>query len=82
VLSAGHGSQLVQRPGRDDAAVVDDCNPVAQRLGDLEDMGRQQHSGAACGQLLEEILDESGRARIETVGRLVEQQDRRLPNQQ
>src|ERR1700704_6502342 len=37
--AAGSGAELLQRPHRDDAAAVHDRHPVAEGLGDLQDMG-------------------------------------------
>jgi hypothetical protein len=53
--------QLFDRPGRHDVAAVDDRDAAAQRLGDLQDVGREKHRGAKRGQLLEEILDKARR---------------------
>src|SRR3989442_15400114 len=62
--------------------MVDDRDPTAQRLGDLEDVSRQEDSRAARRELLEQVFDQAGGSWVQAVGGLIQQQHRRLTDEQ
>src|SRR6202022_188884 len=80
-LAAGLHAQLFHAPGGDDAAAVDDRHAAAERLRHLQDVSRKKNRRAARGQLFEQILDQACRPRVQSVGRFVQQQHRRLANE-
>src|SRR5215471_15519849 len=67
-------TQLDECARGDEAALVDDRDAVAEVLGDLEHVGREQYRPTAVAQTDQQILDRAGAARVERVGRFVEQQ--------
>ena len=75
------GDPPLQRIGRalgDDAALVDDEDAVAQRIGLVEVVGGEEQRGAVLGVQAADVLPEVGAAlRIEPRGRLVEEQQPR-----
>ena len=73
-------TQLVQRPLRNDAPVIQDRHPVADHLCDLEDV-RAQHDRPSPGrQRAQGVLEQPGAARIEAHGGLIQKEQRRLVN--
>src|SRR5207247_4659799 len=56
VAGAVLAAQIVDRAVRDDLAVLDDGDPVAHRLGDLEGVSAHQHRAPARDELSEGIL--------------------------
>ena len=55
-----------------DAAVVDDCDPIAEALGFLHQVRGQEHRLAALADAAHEIPDRATRLRIEAGRQLVE----------
>jgi hypothetical protein len=56
----------------DDAAVIDDGDAVAQALGLLHQVCRQEHRLASIADAADEIPDRAARLRVEACGQLVE----------
>lgn len=54
----------------DDPAVFDDGEPVAQRVGFVEVVGRDQHGGPPCSQPAHFVPQVRPALRVETSGRL------------
>src|SRR6202048_3059426 len=67
LAAAGARAQLLQGPHRDHPAAVHDRHPVAEGLGDLQDVGREDHGATVSGELLEQVLDPAGGAWVEPV---------------
>ena len=59
---------------RDQVAVIDDGNPVAEYFGFVHVMRCQQHRPARFAELCEDVPELPARLRIESCGRLVEEQ--------
>src|SRR5262245_25777264 len=74
---ASFGAMTAHQRGRrsdiDDAAVVDDCDTVAQALGLLHQMRGQKHRLAAIADAAHEIPDRAARLRVEAGRQLVEE---------
>ena len=64
----------LQRPGLLRTAGADDAHPVAQRFDLGEDVARQQHGAAFGLDLADAVLEDGFHQRVETGGRLVEDQ--------
>ena len=60
---------------------VEDRDPVAQALGLLEPMGRQEDRDAPLAEPVDQLVDLARRDRVEPRGRLVEEQDLRIAEQ-
>src|SRR5262245_58007643 len=72
---------LLRRPDRDDAALVDDSNAVTQ-LFRFFDVVRSNQDGARLPpQVGDQLVDLEARLRVETGGRLVEEQQLRIVEQ-
>ena len=70
--------QVLGRPLRDDPAVVDDPDPVGERVSLLEVLGRQEDRDALLAGEPRDLQPERASAlRVEPRGRLVEKEDRR-----
>ena len=70
--------QRGRRPLRDDLAVVDDPDPIGERIGLLEVLRGEKHGDPVLAGEPRDLLPEGGPAlRIEPRGRLVEEQDPR-----
>ena len=69
--------ELVGRALGDDPAVVDDRQPVGQRVGLLEVVGREEDRRARLAQAADLVPHPGSRLRVEAGRRLVEEQDRR-----
>ena len=67
--------ELLHRAAGDQPALVDDADPVAQLLGHLHDVGREEERLALVAVLAEQLLELMGRARVEPDERLVEDHD-------
>ena len=66
----------------DDPALVDDQDPVGQRVGLVEVVGGQEHRRAAARPQALDVLPEVGpRLRVQAGGRLVEEDQRRVVDQ-
>ena len=65
----------------DDAAVIDDRHPVAEALGFLHQVGRQEHGLAALADPAHQIPDRPPRLRIEAGRQLVQEHDLRVVHQ-
>src|SRR5256885_1421584 len=61
-----------------DAALLDDVQPLGERLGLVEVVGRQEDRRAFPGELPEHVPHGSPRERVEPDRRLVQEQERRL----
>jgi hypothetical protein len=68
------GDQLARRALGDEAPVVHDGEAVAEALGLVHEMRREQHRLALLQQLLQALPDQVARLRVEAGGRLVEEQ--------
>src|SRR5258705_1374663 len=68
------GAQLVEAALGPLAPALEDHDPVAQTLGDFEQVGRDQHAEHARGALAQQILERARGERIEAAERLVEHQ--------
>ena len=77
VLATRLGAQLVDRAEGDETAVLDDPDPVAELLGDLQAVRRHEHRRAAGGEVAEHALEQTRAARVHAHGRLVHHQDPR-----
>src|ERR671937_1483098 len=53
---ADHMPQFLQAAGRDQPPVVDDGHPGAHPLGDLQDVGREEHGFPLAAEILEDVL--------------------------
>ena len=69
---------LLRRPLLDDAAVVEDDDPVGDPPGEVHLVGDDDHGHALVGQRLHDAQHLADRLGIERRGRLVEQHQRRL----
>ena len=67
------GDQLSRRAFGDLPAVVEDDEPVAQALGLVHEVGRQQDRLALLEQVLQALPHQVTRLRVEAGGRLVEE---------
>jgi hypothetical protein len=61
--------------------MVDDADPVAHVLGDLEDVGGEEDRRAPPGHLPQDVFDQPGRPRVEADRRLVQQEHPGIVNQ-
>ena len=77
-LAADLRLELVGRALGDDPAVVDDDDLVGQQVGLLEVLGGQQQRRPARDEALDDLPHLGAAARVQTGGRLVEEQDRRV----
>jgi hypothetical protein len=68
------GDQLARRSLGDLPAVVEDDQPVAQALGLVHEVGREEDRLALLEQVLQPLPHQVARLRVEAGGRLVEQQ--------
>src|SRR5579859_6795298 len=68
--------QVVRRLGGQERAVVDDRDAIADRLGLLHGMGRQQDAPALLSDVLDPAPELAARLRIKASGRLIEQEQR------
>src|SRR3954468_23132636 len=66
------GAQILDGPHRADLSVLDDGDPVTQRLRDLEGMGGHHDGVAAPHVLPEQVLEDARRLGVETDHRLVD----------
>src|SRR2546425_8895501 len=69
------GDEPLRRVDVDDAAVLDDRHPIAQSLGLLHEMRRQEDRLAARADAAHQLPDRAARLRIEPGGQLVEEHD-------
>ena len=76
-LAADAVLELVGRALGDDAAVVDDRDPVGEAVGLVEVLRRQQHGRAAGDERPRWLPEPEPAARVEAGGRLVEEEHRR-----
>nr|BFF10470.1 hypothetical protein GCM10025699_17730 [Microbacterium flavescens] len=84
VLDLRRGQQLLQLGERavgDDAALVEDRDPVGELLGLVEVLRGQQDGRPIRGELLDGIPHLDARLRIETRGGFVEEHDGRVADQ-
>lgn len=68
------GDQVRHRVQGDEAPVVDDADPVAQRLRLLHVVGRHEHGGAAVADGADHVPHGQARLRVEGGGQLVEEE--------
>ena len=73
--------QRTRRAFRHDASAIEDGQPVAQPLGLIHEMRRQQQRFALCHQAFEAFPDQMPRLRIEPGGGFVEKQQIRVIDQ-
>src|SRR5215469_13414640 len=73
--------QLAERPGRDRPALADDRHPVADVLGLRQQVGVEEHRGAAVAQLPDDRPDVVPADRVQGAGRLVEHHELGLAEQ-
>ena len=78
---AGLLVQLVDGAEGDQPAALDDADPVAQLLGDLQAVRRHEHRGAVGGEVAEDALQQPRAARVHAHRRLVDDQDARRVHQ-
>src|SRR2546426_5957820 len=74
VLRAERGDQLARRPKRNDLAVIHDRDAVAQALGFLHVVGREQHGPAVRAEPADDFPQLPSRLRIQAGRRLIEEQ--------
>src|SRR5262249_9172114 len=77
-VSGNPALELVGRALGDDASVVDDREPVAQRVGFLEVVRGDEHRGAVVAQRSDRVPEVGPARRVETGGGLVEEEDVRM----
>lgn len=75
LLEFGQGAVL------DDRAAVQDRDPISQMLGLVQGLSRQQHGDAVVGEVSDGLPDLVARLRVQSGGRLVEEDDRRVADQ-
>jgi hypothetical protein len=80
-LAADTVFELVARPFRDHAAVVDDGDLVRELIRFFEVRGRQQDRRPLAAQVADDLPDLVATSRIETCRRLVEEEHARLCEQ-
>jgi len=68
--------QVTRRLGRQQRAVINDRNPIADRLGLLHRVRRQEDAAALLADVLDPAPQLAARLGIKARGRLVEQQQR------
>src|SRR6267143_4479192 len=81
VLRAERRDQLAWRAERDDLAVIHDRDAVAQPLGFLHVVRREQHGAASGAKPADDLPQLPARVRVETRRRLVEEQQLGLAHQ-
>src|SRR5437763_6342457 len=67
--------ELLQAAQREQAAVVDDAEPGAHPLGDLEDVRRKEHGLSLFTEVLEDVLHLARAERVQAHGRLIKKED-------
>ena len=80
-VGAGGGQQLGLGALCDDPAVADDDEVVGDDLDLVEEVRGQQHGGAPVCVVAEQVAHPANAGGVEPVGRFVEDQDGRLPEQ-
>src|SRR3982074_2481868 len=78
---AHYVAQLLQAAHGDQAAAIDDGEPRAHSLRDLQDMGGEEHRLALLAEVLEDVLHLAGALRIEADGGLIEEEHLRVVEQ-
>ena len=81
VLAAEPGDQLGRRAQGDHLAVIDDRHPVAQPLGLVHVVRRQQDGPALGAEAADDVPELPARLRVEAGRRLVEEQQLRVADQ-
>ena len=81
VIAAQLGNQLARRAQGDHLAVIDDRHTIAQALGLVHVVRRQQDRSARGAEVANEVPQLPARLRIEPGGRLVEEQEIGIPDQ-
>jgi hypothetical protein len=84
VLDLGGREQLLELGEgavHDDPALVQDRDPVGELFGLVQVLGGEQHRRAALGELLDGLPHLDARLRVEPGRRLVEEDDRRVPDE-
>ena len=84
VLDLGRREERLEfgeRAVLDDGALVQDRDPVGELFGLVEVLGREQHRGAAAGELLDGLPHLEARLGVEPRRRFVEEDDRRVADQ-
>ena len=79
--AAACARQLGRRAERGQAAAGDDRDAVAELLGLVHAVRREQHGGAACREVAHELPRGRARVRVHARGRLVEEHDLGLADQ-
>src|SRR5262249_7157418 len=74
-------TQLIERAARDQPALVNDRRVAAEALHVIHQMRREEDGGAAAGQLVHQVEEQTRRLHIEAIGRLVQDQELRLVQQ-
>ncbi len=75
MIAAQPGDQLAGRAQRDDLPLVDDRDPVAEPLGLVHVMGREDDVRPPFAQVADHVPELAARLRVEARRRLVEEQE-------
>ena len=81
MLDADRGDQLARSPARDDLTVVHDRHAIAELLGFVHVVRRQQDRAPGPLELVDEIPELPAGLRIESGRRLVEEQEVRIADE-
>src|SRR5256712_6756264 len=80
-ILANHVPELLKASHRHQTAAVDDGKAGAHPLGDLQDMGREEHHLSLLAEVLAAVFHLAGALRIQAYGGLVEEENLRIVEQ-